>query len=168
MNFQCSWDTNVFIITLLFVVALLGAIAFLVVKAVRYKREGQILTVCLLALGIVFFLGVLIVSGLECPLKVSVDKETVRIHRMIGNVVIPIETIEEIRLYKDSDTAANVRKWGSGGVFGYLGKFSNPQLGDYQMYVTNASKKILVKTSDKIIVFSCNQPEELIAAAGNP
>lgn len=163
MNFHCSWDTNVFIITLLSVVVILGVIVMMVLKLRHYKQERQLLPLCLLSLGILFLIGVLIFSVLVCPLKVSVDKEAIRIHRMIGNVVIPIETIEEIRLCNDSDAKAGDRKWGSGGAFGYLGKFHNTQLGDYQMYVTNTSKKILVKTSDKTIVFSCDQPEKLIA-----
>ncbi|MDR0541013.1 MAG: PH domain-containing protein [Dysgonamonadaceae bacterium] len=54
------------------------------------------------------------------------------------------------------------RVFGSGGAFGYLGKFNNTELGDCQMYVTDASKKVLIKTSNETLVFSCDKPDEFI------
>ncbi|MDR0506243.1 MAG: PH domain-containing protein [Dysgonamonadaceae bacterium] len=164
MNFHCSWDTNVTLITLLFTAILLGVAVMLYFKLRRYRQEKRMLPVCMLLLGILFCIGILIFSALECPFRVSVEKEGIAIHRMIGNIIIPVQTIEEIRLCNDSDTGSSVRTFGSGGAFGYLGKFRNTQLGDYQMYVTDSSKKIIVKTKDKTFVFSCDKPEELIRA----
>ncbi|MDR1436620.1 MAG: PH domain-containing protein, partial [Candidatus Symbiothrix sp.] len=90
------------------------------------------------------------------------DKNSVQIHQIKGGIAIPLEAIKEIRLCDDSDTKASIRKFGSGGAFGYLGKFENEQSGNYQMYVTDASKEVIVKTADNVIVFSCEKPEELI------
>jgi sugar phosphate permease len=164
MNFHCSWDTNVTLITLLFAAILLGVVVMLYFIQRRYSKEKRMLQVCIFLLGILFCIGVLIFSALECPFKVSVEKGNISIHRMIGNIIIPVQTIEEIRLCNYFDTEASVRTFGSGGAFGYLGKFRNTQLGDYQMYITDSSKKILVKTKDETFVFSCDKPEELIRA----
>jgi hypothetical protein len=127
-----------------------------------YKRGGDQVTPLFCLLGILLGVGVLIFMALDCPLKVSVKNESITIHQMKNNLIIPIETIEEIRLCDNSDTQNSRRTFGSGGAFGYLGKFSNLQLGDYKMYVTDVSKEILVNTNGNIIIFSCNQPEKLV------
>jgi hypothetical protein len=72
-------------------------------------------------------------------------------------------TIEEIRRCKDSDTKGGRGEFGSGGAFGYLGKFSSSKLGNYQMYATDASKRVLIKNKKgEYLIFSCDKPEEVV------
>ena len=59
-------------------------------------------------------------------------------------------------------TGNSIRTSASGGFFGFLGKFRNESLGNYQMYVTNKSQSVLVKYDGQTIVFSCEKHEELI------
>jgi hypothetical protein len=164
MNFQCPWDTTVISITAIdFVVVLLVIIIFLV-KMIRYKRNGEKLYAWGCLLGSVLLIIVLFFPALYTPTSVSVKNETIRIHRMKGDIVIPFDEIAEIRRVNNSDTKNGRREFGSGGHFGYLGKFSSPQLGKYQMYATNASKRILVKNKKgEPLIFSCDRPDELMS-----
>jgi hypothetical protein len=134
----------------------------LAVKMRYYQREGRRLPVIFTGIGILFFIAIIIWSALPAPLNVSIKNESIHIHRLKGDIVIPIEKIVEIDRADDSDTKNSTRKFGSGGAFGYLGKFRNAQLGNYQMYVTNASQGVIVKTTDETLVFSCDKPDEIV------
>jgi hypothetical protein len=162
MNIHCSWDTTVISITIVSVLILLGAILMLAVKMRYYKRENRKFPVVFTGIGILVFTAVILGSALFVPINVSVDNEKLHIHRLKGDIVIPIEKIEEIRRADDSDTKNSTRTFGSGGAFGYLGKFRNANLGNYQMYVTNTSQGVIVKTNDETLVFSCDRPDEII------
>jgi hypothetical protein len=163
MIFQCSWDTTVISITLITTAILLAVIIALFVKMIRYRKEKRNVPALFCLLGVLLFISADIVSALFCPQKVSIENEAIRIHRIKGDIVIPVEKIEEIRLCNDSDTKNSKRTFGSGGAWGYLGKFNNRQLGNYQMYVTDLSKKILVKTTDENLIFSCDKPDEMVS-----
>jgi hypothetical protein len=93
-------------------------------------------------------------------LSISVKDESIYINQLKGNIVIPIKDIKEIRRCTKLDTENSVRKFGSGGFWGYIGIFENTQLGKYQMYVTNYSNTILIKTDKGIFVISCNKPDD--------
>lgn len=162
MIFSCPWDTKVSLITGAYVLVLLIVIVILSIRLVGYLKEKRILPIVLFSIGVLFFAGILIVSAMDCPCKISLENETLTIHRVQKNIVIPIENIEKIRLCNDTDTRDSKRTAGSGGAFGYLGKFRNAQLGNYLMYVTNRSQRILLKTDAKLFVFSCEQPEVLV------
>ncbi|MDR3326691.1 MAG: PH domain-containing protein [Prevotellaceae bacterium] len=58
--------------------------------------------------------------------------------------------------------ANGIRTFGSGGLFGYLGKFENPQLGEFEMYATDSKNRFLVETQSKTYVFSCKDRDKLI------
>ena len=162
MIFNCSWDTTVSLITCGYLFILLIVIVGLAIPLVCHIKAKQILSVTLLVLGILLVVGVLLVPAIATPCRVSVENKTLTIHRVQKNIVISIENIEEIRLCNDTDTHKSKRTFGSGGAFGYLGKFSNKQLGDYLMYVTDRSQRILLKSDDKFLIFSCDHPEQLV------
>jgi hypothetical protein len=95
------------------------------------------------------------------PLSVSVDNNNIRINRIYKDIVIPVKDIEKIKIV-EGETRNSIRTFGSGGFFGALGKFRNDRLGDYKMYVTDASQAVLVKYDGQTIVFGCDNPEKLV------
>lgn len=58
-----------------------------------------------------------------------------------------------------------MRKRASGGAGGYIGKFKNRTLGLYMMYATQKRDLVLVRCTDKIIVFNCKKRDELVEYA---
>jgi hypothetical protein len=163
MNFQCTWDTAVITSTTIAVITILGVIVMFALYAIHYRKEEEKFRSMLYWLGTIIFAVVLVFPALFCPLSVSVKNESISIHQIKGNIVIPFDDITEIRIFHDSDTKNGRRDFGSGGAFGYLGKFSSPKLGNYRMYATDASKRILVRNKkDEYLIFSCDKPDELI------
>jgi hypothetical protein len=160
MNFQCSWDSSILGLTISVCVFLLVLfiIAFFVVK----KRESPKYQMIVLIIVIIGFIAGIVVSGLFIPMEVSAQNQSIRIHQLKGDAIIPVKDIEEIRRCTEADTRNSKKVFGSDGLFGYLGIFQNTQLGKYQMYVTNSSNRILVKTNTETIIFSCDHPDELI------
>jgi hypothetical protein len=162
MIFNCPWDTSVIFTTSISFVIILAVAIALFVKMMHYKKAKKSLTAAFCLLGALFFICIEIISATFCPRSISIENEAIYIHRIKGDVVIPLETIEVIRRGNDLDTKNAKRVFGSGGAWGYLGKFRSAQLGDYQMYVTDSSQKILVKTTAGTLIFSCDKPDEFV------
>ncbi|GHT87596.1 hypothetical protein FACS189474_0780 [Bacteroidia bacterium] len=160
MNFQCSWDGTVIGITIsviILLVALFIACFFAVKK--HEKPKYQMIILIIVVIGTLVCMGV---SGLYTPLNVSIQNQSISIHQLKGNTIIPIADIQEIRRCTEFDTKNSRKTFGGDGFFGDLGIFNNAQLGKYKMYVTNHSDRILVKTNEETIIFSCDNPDELI------
>ncbi len=93
--------------------------------------------------------------------KVTVDDATLVIHRQIGKVRIPLNTITKVEI-KD-EIGLDLRLWGISFFFGHYGLFYNRSLGRYRAYVKNGDQMVVVHTPNRIHVFSCERREELIA-----
>ena len=93
--------------------------------------------------------------------KVTVDDATLVIHRQIGKVRIPLNSITKVET-KD-EIGLDLRLWGISFFFGHYGLFYNRSLGRYRAYVKNGDQMVVVHTPNRIHVFSCERREELIA-----
>jgi hypothetical protein len=97
------------------------------------------------------------------PVKIKLDDEKIFVNQVKSGFSIPYNEIMEIRNYSKHDNQNTIRVFGSGGVFGYIGKFENPQIGNIQMYVTDSSNRILIQTSKgENYVISCKNPNVFI------
>ena len=93
--------------------------------------------------------------------KVTVDDSALVIHRQIGKVRIPLNSITKVET-KD-EIGLDLRLWGISFFFGHYGLFYNRSLGRYRAYVKNGDQMVVVHTPNRIHVFSCERREELIA-----
>lgn len=151
-TFPCSWSMGVTFLTAITVI-------IMVVSAYFVWTEGLIWLKYLL---IIIFLATIIgVLGLM-PLRLTIGNDKIGLHRLIGAIYIPFKDIIELKAIPNSDTAFSIRLFGSGGLFGYLGKFRNKKLGNYTMYATNLNELILIRTDRKSYVFSCKNRDKLI------
>lgn len=161
-EYICTWGIPIIIITIIYLLILL----FVFIQTYRYfirKKEKLnnsfryiLLSISLIGLIISFsFL-------LESPLKITVQKDFININQVKGTLSISISDICEIRKYTDFDNKNSVRIFASGGVFGYIGKFKNPQIGTFRMYSTNVKDQFIIRTSKDTFVISCNNYESLI------
>ena len=90
------------------------------------------------------------------PIRLTIGNDKIILHRLFGAINIPIKDIIEIKAIPNSETAFSIRIFGSGGLFGYLGKFKNT------MYATNLNELVLIRTNSKKYVFSCKNRDEFI------
>lgn len=96
------------------------------------------------------------------PLSLNLSDSRLKINRVGKPILIPYDQI------KDTDgfvfKKMTVRVLGSGGFFGFTGKFSNDELGIFTAYVGDTSKTFYVKTKKgKIYALSCEQPDAVVA-----
>lgn len=61
----------------------------------------------------------------------------------------------------------DVRTFGSGGFFGYLGYFYAYNWGKYTAYVTDGNNMVAIETTKKKYVVSCEDPQILIDCIKN-
>ncbi len=80
------------------------------------------------------------------------------------SIVIPLESIVSIEALPREKVRGlfNIRTYGSGGLFGWMGQFYNKKLGHYEMYATELKNLIIIKTVKKTYVFSCTEREEFL------
>jgi hypothetical protein len=163
-EFTCNWGMMPVIIT----VSVIIVIIFISVKCIsplvrRYRSKGKNQVLVLLFLILSFLpVAAVIFTVLFMPLKISVRDGDVYVKQLKGGISIPLAGIVEIRRYAESDRKNTVRTFGSGGLFGYLGKFENPELGRFQMYVADMNNTVLIRTVEGVYVVSCENPDNLV------
>lgn len=59
--------------------------------------------------------------------------------------------------------SGSFRTLGIGGFFGYLGRFRSSSLGDYQAYVTDGSRAVVLRFTDSTVVVSPDDPAAFVS-----
>lgn len=150
------WSGTTIIITLAALALLAGACVFLKV----YKWPTALLWFkCLL---IIVFLSTVVIGVGFMPIKLTANENIVSVKRLFGALTIPRSEIVESRELLKPEIVKSVRTFGSGGLFGYLGHFSNSIIGEYTMYATDLDHLVLIRTHNRVFVFSCSNPQEFI------
>ncbi|KLT63755.1 PH domain-containing protein [Pedobacter sp. BMA] len=118
------------------------------------SSNGDVKTTLIHGGVLLLFVLTVIGSYLYSTRKYSVTGDTLVIHRLIGNRVIKLADITEIRFIDSTDFSGTIRTFGNGGLFGYYGKFYNTKIGSMTWYVTQKKNRILLRTlqGDKIII----------------
>jgi hypothetical protein len=88
------------------------------------------------------------------PRQYVVSGHSITVKRLIGRVHIPLEGLREARISTPDDVTYCIRLWGSGGLFGYYGRFRTAKLGRCTWYVTDRTNTVVVRTVAKTALFS--------------
>jgi Bacterial PH domain len=112
--------------------------------------EKPFIHVGVLLLFVVTILG----SYLFSTNRYTLNDTQLVINRPIGNKIINLTSITEIRAVDSSELAGTIRTFGNGGLFGYYGKFYNKKFGTTTWYATQRINRILIltKEGDKIVI----------------
>lgn len=111
----------------------------------------------------VTFVAVLVsmfLSYYYSPKKIVADSHSLTIIRRIGKKALPIRDIISIERY--GGMATDLRLFGVGGVFGFTGWFTGGK-GKYFAYVGDHRNTVMLTTTRRKYVVSCDKPEELVA-----
>jgi hypothetical protein len=114
------------------------------------------------AVGILFAL-ILAAAFAWSPTGYSIGDGYLSVHRVIGNLRIPLASIREVRIASGEDLQGSTRIVGSGGLFGYHGVFRSSKLGKSTWCVTRHSHAVIVVTSDSNFVVSPDDVDGFIA-----
>jgi len=126
--------------------------------------KGITIGACLLVLGIIIITSITsggrvplfipfipavisVAAYLYAPKSYTLNDTSLIINKVIGKVWIDLNTVKEVEKIPQFD-GGTIRTFGSGGFFGYYGKFYNRVIGKMNMYVTRRDTMILLKTKD--------------------
>lgn len=146
-RFTATLDTTAKMITI--VVCVILIIPFVKIgDSFIYSHDYRLL------IAPVLIITALVYAALWRPTAYTVDADTFQIHRAMGVKSIPRSDIESVGLMNKEDLGFGIRTFGSGGAFGYLGRFWYKNTGHLTMYVTDKSKMILIslKSGKKLVV----------------
>jgi len=130
-----------------------------------YDSTTQVVTgvFCVAMLSIGFLVHIIAISVVVALVAMAgyawsprgywVSGSAITVKRLIGNVVIPVEGLSEVRKAEAADLAGCIRLFGSGGLFGYYGTFQTSSLGVTKWYVTNRAHMV-VGIGSKTLLFS--------------
>lgn len=156
ISFPCTWSMGVTAITAITIIILVASTYFI------WTDDFPSSMLWLKYTLIVVFIATIIGGLGYMPIRLTIGNDKIILHRLFGAINIPIKEIIAIKAIPNSETAFSIRIFGSGGLFGYLGKFKNKKLGNYTMYATDINELILIRTDRKTYVFSCRNRDEFI------
>lgn len=139
-------DASVIVISLFCIVAIVSMIIY-------------VLNVNKLCLAIPTILGILlfVFFFLKAPYGIVVENDTIIVKQFLGSITISnIKTIEHCDKKQISNA---IRVFGNGGFFGYVGKYSSPELGDFYMAAINLNKLVKITTKEGL-VYVINYPDQ--------
>jgi hypothetical protein len=148
MQFRASYDTTTRLISAAVFIMFLG----IAVDTSSLISEGVLALI---------FLGIYAWS----PTGYEIADGNVVIRRLIGNVRIPVSGIRDVRIATRDDLRGSMRVFGSGGVFGYYGRFRNGSETS-QWYVTDRSHAVVLATDAGTVIVSPDYQSRFIAALG--
>jgi hypothetical protein len=110
----------------------------------------------------ILFAATLGLSYVWSPRQFETDAANITIRKMWQPIVIPRDTIIESRLLEADDIKGSIRLMGSGGLFGYYGKFNNSKLKTYNLQAGNRVNLVMIKTADKTYVLTPDNREDFL------
>lgn len=94
------------------------------------------------------------------PSGFSVGPDGLRIHRLIGQHLLPLSNIRAARRAAPNELCG-LRTFGSGGLFGIFGWFYARRFGHYRAYVTCRRDLVLVQ-AERIYLLSPERPDDFL------
>jgi hypothetical protein len=146
--------------TLTFVVFVVILIPFISIFNLYRKEQNPWILVAPAVIVIV-----LVIAALYRTKEYSLDGEGLHIHRPIGDAVFPLHRFRSVASVTSKELGFGIRTFGSGGFFGYFGKFYYKKIGAVTLYVTDREKMLLiVLDDDRKIIISPEDPAAFMAA----
>jgi len=159
--FAAPWDQKITLVTVLVSLLLLGSTAFVIWLALERVPSAAIRA--LLLFGALVALAALAGGALLAPRRYTIQDDRVVVERAVCPVEIPIASIRAVEPLARGSLSGSLRVAGSGGAFGYFGRFRNQALGDYRMYATRSDGYVIVR-ADRLYVLTPEAPDRFIEA----
>jgi hypothetical protein len=150
-----KWSFFVKIVTFAVLLVLVGA-EYYIIQSLIQSMDWLMLIIAIIIPGVALYFS------FEAPLSIGLTESFLVLHKLNGKLIIDYDQIAYAEIYKPD--ISEIRLMGSGGVFGYIGKFSNATIGKYQSYVGDYAQSFLIQTKDdKKYVFSCENRDLVIS-----
>ena len=141
------------------VISTLTCLLLISIVAKFWFDDGGVMSATLMS---ILFAVILLLSYVWSPRQFETDAANITIRKMWNSIVIPRESITESRLIEADEISGSVRLMGSGGLFGYYGKFNNSKLKTYNLQAGNRINLVLIKTANKTYVLTPDNREAFL------
>jgi PH (Pleckstrin Homology) domain-containing protein len=155
MRFSAPWDGTLRVVTGLSVVAMLGLAAAAISGAALLPPDLQrTAPIPALALAVVLAAAAATIglSWALAPQGFTILGDRLRIERPLRPIDVPLREIRAACALPDGFLAGSIRVLGSGGLFGYYGRFWKRRFGSYRMYATRRTGLVLVEAGDRFVL----------------
>lgn len=148
LEYFFQWDNIVILITVLISILILFTGIYLCFKK-RYIIGGLI------------NISIIIITGVYMPRKTVITNKQITICLLLRSIEIPATEIINIQTISPQEINNSIRVFGSGGYFGYLGKFKNDKQGAYILYATEKNNLMLIQTLTHNYIVSSIPEQEI-------
>ena len=118
------------------------------------QAKGNLTVIVIHSSVLIFLTATILFCYLLAPQKYSIENDNFIVHRPISDIIIPLDSIKDIRIAGEWDLRGMIRTFGVGGLFGNYGKFYSQGLGSVTMYGTQNKNYILIKTGSRNILIT--------------
>lgn len=133
--------------------------AIIVTHILIFREIGSVSAISIVVLFVLLYF----VAFLYRPVSYSLTADYLIIHRLITDIKINRKEIKSIERINRSDLKWTMRIFGSGGLWGYWGRFANKKIGNMTWYATRRNNTVLVTTIyNKNIILTPNEPEKIV------
>ncbi|MFM7194054.1 MAG: PH domain-containing protein [Bacteroidota bacterium] len=150
MEFTVSKDRMATVVTIVVTIICIGSSALPFFTAAGSKDAGTWVMYGTAA----FLLLTLLFAWLLRPTGYGITENQLILHRPIRSREIALSDITSIRVPEPRKMRWSIRLFGSGGLFGYFGKFRNSTFGTMNWYATRLGKfvVIILRSGEKFVV----------------
>ena len=148
-RFSAPWSAPTWFTTLLVILVAVIAAGAVLAKVETITSDNPAARERLTATALVVPL-ILMVAIAFAPLGYTVDEVGIVVNRMGPNIYILHSRIVEIRRLSRRDVGFSIRLGGSGGFFGFFGRFWSTRLGRHRAYVTNTKDLVLIRCDNGV------------------
>lgn len=111
--------------------------------------------------AILFFGALVIIPPFFTVRGYSLEDKKLVVHRLGWVKEIDLKSFKNAEVNNQA-MKSSWRLLGNGGLFGWIGTFSNKRLGTYRAYVSNRYQCVILELENKKIVISPDSPDEFI------
>lgn len=112
-------------------------------------------------LYVIFFILISVVFAMNTPISVRLTPQYFELRKLVGRIRIEYTAITNVVRYKPSFW--DMRVFGSGGFFGYIGFFQGNKIGRYSGFFADTNQAFLIRTKlGKLYVFSTETPDRTV------
>ncbi len=153
MNSKISFSKGVWIISILTSIGIIACLIFLGKDIFLQKDSHDIINIILFFLVILAYMA----SLYFMPISLLLTSDKLVIRCLIHRVQIPLSNIAVIETAQKYKDFTDIRVFGIGGLWGYIGLFRNKGVGKYFAYVGNPQQAFYIRLkSGRNYLVSCD------------
>ena len=160
-EFPTTWGRLTRLITVSAVGLAFGVSAYILVLGAAQLSHARSVGTLMIVVAVADILLMLKAAALA-PGGYFVTPREIVVRRILGSVRIPLSDVTDVR--SGGDILKGVL-WlgGSGGLFGFFGKFRRPGMGTFMAYATRLDRLVLIERGNATpIVLSPDEPERFV------